>query len=145
GRLLALSTRDHVNQLIMVRGRDEFGKQKVFSLPLSSDGDPAEKHALDPEYRGRTLFAPEVGYWKLSGLLAAGAQIKATRLSGSFDFARYRAQDQDKSVIPLFAINPKGYAIPFTLDQELEPEAGWTVIGLHAGTDAAERAGAGDP
>jgi len=144
GRLLALSTRDHVNQLIMVRGRDEFGKQKVFSLPLSSDGDPAEKHALDPEYRGRTLFAPGVGYWKLSGLLGAGAQIKATRLSESFDFAQYRAQDRDKSVIPLFAINPKGYAIPFTLDQELEPEAGWTVIGLHAGTDAAEQAGAGD-
>lgn len=136
GRLLALGTRDHVNQLIMVRGRDEFGKHKVFSLPLSQDGDPAGKHAVEPEYRGRTLFAPGLGYWKLSSLLAAGAQIKATRLSESFGFAQYLGQEPARSVIPLFAVNPKGYAIPFTLDQDLQPAAGWVVIGLHGGTEA---------
>ncbi|MFT0531958.1 cation:proton antiporter [Castellaniella hirudinis] len=136
GRLLALGTRDHVNQLIMVRGRDDFGKQKVFSLPLSQDGDPAEKHALKPEYRGRTLFAPGIGYWKLSNLLMAGAQIKATRLSETFDFSQYQAlQDDSRDVIPLFALNPKGYAIPFTLDQDVQPQSGWTVIGLHVGND----------
>ncbi|WP_323018885.1 sodium:proton antiporter [Castellaniella sp.] len=142
GRLLALGTRDHINQLIMVRGRDEFGKHKVFSLPLSSDGAPAEKHELDPEYRGRTLFADGVGYWKLSSLLVAGAQVKATKLSDAFDFAQYRRQDADRAVIPLFAVNPKGYAIPFTLDQDLQPASGWTVLGLHidakAGTPDAQ-------
>lgn len=132
GRLLALGTRDHVNQLIMVRGRDDFGKNKVFSLPLSQDGDVAEKHALDPEYRGRTLFAAGMGYWTLSALLMAGAQIKATRLSESFDFAQYRSGESGRSVIPLFAVTPKGYAMPFTLDQELSPETGWTIIGLHS-------------
>ena len=34
-------------------------------------------------------------------------------------------------MFPLFALNPKGYALPFTQDQALRPEAGWTVIGLH--------------
>ncbi|MGB6241359.1 MAG: sodium:proton antiporter [Castellaniella sp.] len=136
GRLLALGTRDQANQLVMVRGRDEFGKQKVFSLPLSQDGDPSERHAVDPEYRGRTLFAPGMGYWKLSGLLAAGARIRATQLSESFGFQRYREQDPGAITVPLFAVNPKGYAIPFTLDQDLEPEAGWTIIGLHADAGA---------
>ncbi|WP_322995891.1 sodium:proton antiporter [Castellaniella sp.] len=136
GRLLALSTRDDVNQLIMVRGRDEFGKNKVFSLPLSHDGDPAEKHALRPEYRGRTLFAPGLGYWKLSNLLMTGAQIKATRLSETFDFSQYQALNiPERDVVPLFAINPKGYAIPFTLDQDVQPQSGWMVIGLHVGVD----------
>ncbi|MGB6154894.1 cation:proton antiporter [Castellaniella sp.] len=143
GRLLALGTRDHVNQLIMVRGRDEFGKQKVFSLPLSQDDDPSQRHAVDPEYRGRTLFAPGVGYWKLSALLMAGAQIKATRLSENFTFQQYKRQDRNRQVIPLFALNPKGYAIPFTLDQDLQPEAGWTVIGLHAANS--ESVAAEDP
>lgn len=139
GHLLALGTRDYVNQLIAMRSRDDFGKNNVFSLPRSQGADPAEKHALNPEYRGRTLFAPGLGYWKLSAMLAAGAQIKGTRLSPSFDFAQYCNGRPEKSVIPLFAINPKGRAIPFTLDTELQPEAGWVVIGLHQNQD--EQAG----
>jgi hypothetical protein len=91
---------------------------------------------VDPEYRGRTLFGHGLGYWKLSSLLAAGAQIKATRLSESFGFAQYLSQEPGRSVIPLFAVNPKGYAIPFTSDQDLQPAAGWVVIGLHGGDEA---------
>ncbi|WP_066458745.1 cation:proton antiporter [Castellaniella caeni] len=140
GRLLALGTRDHVNQLIMVRGRDEFGKNKVFSLPRSRDGDAAEKHAVDPEYRGRTLFAVGLGYWALSSLLMAGAQVKTTKLSETFTFAQYQQAQPGHAVYPLFAINPKGYAMPFTLDQDLQPQPGWTVIGLHVESAQAQPA-----
>src|SRR5690606_25223984 len=101
------------------------------SLPRSQDAGQSEKHLLDAAYRGRTLFAPDLGYWKLSALLAAGARVKATRLSDSFGFAQYLAARPDHPVIPLFALNPKGYALPFTPDEELPPGAGWTVIGLH--------------
>ncbi len=139
GRLLALGMRDHVNQLVMVRGRDEYGKNRVFSLPGSQDEEVAEKHAVDPEYRGRTLFAQGLGYWKLSALLAEGAQIKATRLSEAFDFKQYCNGDADRRVVPLFALTPKGYALPFTLDRERQPEAGWTVIGLHLAAEARSR------
>ncbi len=139
GRLLALGMRDHVNQLVMVRGRDEYGKNRVFSLPGSQDEEVAEKHAVDPEYRGRTLFAQGLGYWKLSALLAEGAQIKATRLSEAFDFKQYCNGDADRRVVPLFALTPKGYALPFTLDRERQPEAGWTVIGLHLAGEARSR------
>lgn len=131
GRLLALGVRDDVNQLITARARDDFGKRKIFSLPRSRDAGQSEKHLLDAAYRGRTLFAPDLGYWKLSALLAAGARVKATRLSDSFDFAQYLAARPDRPAIPLFALNPKGYAQPFTLDQELQPAAGWTILGLH--------------
>jgi hypothetical protein len=63
--------------------------------------------------------------------LLEGAQVKATRLSGAFDFDQYCGQEPPRTVFPLFALNPKGYALPFTQDQALRPEAGWTVIGLH--------------
>lgn len=131
GRLLALGARDDANQVITARARDEFGKRKVFSLPRSRDAGQAEKHLLDAAYRGRTLFAPDLGYWNLSARLAAGARVKATRLSDSFDFAQFLAARPNHAVIPLFALNPKGYAQPFTLDQELQPAAGWIIIGLH--------------
>ncbi|HEX7387184.1 MAG TPA: sodium:proton antiporter [Castellaniella sp.] len=141
GRLLALGARDHLNQLIMVRGRDEYGKHHVFSLPRSELDGPSEKHALDPEYRGRTLFAPGLGYWRLSTLLMEGAQIKATRLSEAFSFEQYCGRGVPRTVFPLFAVSPKGYAVPFTLDQDLQPEAAWTVIGLHAVVPAAAMPG----
>lgn len=128
GRLLALGVLDDANQLLMVRGRDEFGKKKVFSLPRTHDGDAAEKHSLDPVYRGRTLFVPGLGYWRLSSLIAAGAQIKATKITGNFSFDNYQ---NGNSLEPLFAINPKGYAIPFTQDMDIKPVTGWTIIGLH--------------
>jgi len=140
GRLLALGARDHLNQLIVVRGRDEYGKHRVFSLPRSDLDGAAEKHTLDPEYRGRTLFAPGLGYWKLSTLLMEGAQLKATRLSDAFSFEQYCVQDAPRAVFPLFAITPKGYALPFTQDQALQPEAGWTIIGLHAVASATSSA-----
>jgi hypothetical protein len=138
GRLLALGARDSLNQLIMLRGRDEFGKNRVFSLPNSQMEAKAEKHGLDPEYRVRTLFAPGLGYWKLSSLLAAGAQVKATRLSENFNFDQYRQSGgghPEDAVVPLFALTPKGYALPFTLDRALQPEPGWVVIGLHPGVE----------
>lgn len=130
GRLLALGALDETNQLIMVRGRDEFGKANVFSLPRSRDDDEAEKHALDPVLRGRTLFSEGLGYWKLSTLLSGGAQVRTSTLSETFDFERY-LQNGSGSVIALFAINPKGYAVPFSLDHQPKPQAGWSVIGLH--------------
>jgi hypothetical protein len=64
-------------------------------------------------------------------LLLEGAQLKATRLTDSFDFDQYCGQGSPRTVFPLFALNPKGYALPFTQEQPLRPEAGWTVIGLH--------------
>ncbi|MFA7438140.1 cation:proton antiporter [Castellaniella sp.] len=130
GRLLALGASNHGNQLIAARGRDEYGKKRVFSLPDSRGPDLADKHVLTPEYRGRTLFAPDLGYWTLMAHLAAGAQIKATRLSEAFDFEQYCKGSETGAIRPLFAIDPKGYVRPFTLDQALQPGAGWVIIGL---------------
>src|SRR5690625_169583 len=133
GRLLALGARDHVNQLIMLRARDEYGKNKVFSLPRSQMDDMQDKHAPAPALRGRTLFGEGLGYWRLSNLLHSGAEIKATTLTGSFGFKDYLSTKNNRTY-PLFAITPKGYARPFTLDRKLNPEAGWTMIVLHINT-----------
>ncbi len=138
GRLLALGTRDHINQLITLRGRDEFGKNEVFSLPRTTTSDTEEKHAPAPKLRGRTLFAPGLGYWKLQNLLLGGAQIRTTKLTGSFRFKDYRQSDPEH-LVPLFAVTPKGYARPFTLDTRLQPEPGWTIISLDTrGKDSAD-------
>ena len=130
GRVLALGVSDDLNQLMTARACEEFGKHRVFSLPRSQGADASEKHQLSAAYRGRSLFSPELSYWKLSAQLAAGARIKATRLSDNFDFQQYLAARPDSPSIPLFALDTKGYAHPFTQDQTLQPAAGWTIIGL---------------
>ncbi len=104
---------------------------KSSACPDHREVGEAEKHLLDAAYRGRTLFARDLGNWKLSARLAAGARVKATRLSDSFDFTQYLAARPGHPVVPLFKLSPKGYAQPFTLDQALQPAAGWIVIGLH--------------
>ncbi|NYT78208.1 sodium:proton antiporter [Alcaligenaceae bacterium] len=138
GRLLALGAWDHFNELVTLRYRDEFGKNKVFSLPqanLTNDPEnngkpsPKEKHSASPQYRGRALFAADLGYWKLSTILSQGGAIHATTLTDTYTFETY-LETQGNGLTPLFGINPKGYARPFTLDRELEPESGWTIVSL---------------
>ena len=131
GRVLALDMRDDLNQLMTARACEEFGRRRVFSLPRSREVEQSEKHVLAAAYRGRPLFSPELGYWTLAGLLESGARIKATRLSDSFDFDHYLSARPGHPPVPLFALDPKGRAQPFTQDQILQPAAGWTVIGLH--------------
>lgn len=134
GRMLALGSWDQVNELVTSYFRDEFGKTRVYALTDSTSGEGSikngpDKHHAAAEHRGRSLFDNDAGYWTLSGLLARGGVIRATTLSDAYDFEQY-LERAGEGIIPLFAINPKGYAKPFTVDSELKPEAGWTVLSL---------------
>jgi len=127
GRVLALGASDHFNDLVTARYRDEFGKNAVYGLPVA-DNVP-DKHQIAVAHRSSDLFTPDMSYWALSRLLGQGGAIHATTLSDAFSFDQYM-QSYNGQLIPLFAINPKGYAEPFTVNDELTPEAGWTVLSL---------------
>jgi NhaP-type Na+/H+ or K+/H+ antiporter len=134
GRMLALGAWDHVNELVAAHFRDEFGKNKVYALPdahaaESSANGNESKHRTASQHRAQALFEAGAGYWTLSDLLANGGVIRATTLSETFDFDQYR-QKYGAGIIPMFAIDPKGYARPFTVEGELAPEEGWTVLSL---------------
>ena len=129
GRVLALTAGDNFNELVTTRYRDELGKSKVFTLPDARRAEASEKHQVRADQGRRGLFGPQATYWKLSGLLSAGGAVRSTALSDTFSFEQY-LQSNDGRLIPLFAIDPDGYAEPFTIDGKLEPKAGWTILSL---------------
>ncbi len=143
GRMLALGSWDQASELVTTHFADEFGKNKVYALADShsrnelADNVP-DKHRAAGEHRGRTLFGPDAGYWTLSSLLARGGTLRATTLSDNYDFEQYR-QSAGDGLIPLFAITPKGYARPFTIDNDLAPDDGWTVLSLFSPEAEARR------
>lgn len=129
GRVLALGAGDHFNELITTRYSDEFGRSKVFSLPSTHDNQDATQHRASVIRAGSKLFTSDLGYWKLSSLLAQGGAIHRTTLTETYDYRQYTNKHKGLA-IPLFAINPKGYAQPFTPDNQLIPSAGWAVLSL---------------
>lgn len=138
GRVLALGAGDHFNELVTTRYRDEFGRNKVYSLPTAQDDEEESKNRTAVIRSGRKLFTPDIGYWKLSSMLAAGGAIHATTLSETFNYDQY-VKSHKGLAIPLFSINPKGYAKPCTPDQELKPDPGWTVLSLFPAEAEKER------
>ncbi len=139
GRVLALTAGDNYNELVTSRYRDELGRSKVFTLPDARRADASEKHQVSAGSDKRKLFGPDATYWELSGLLSAGGAVRGTALSDAFDFECYRQSNQEKA-IPLFAINPAGYAEPFTVEGGPEPKAGWTILSLFSPDAQQEKA-----
>lgn len=129
GRVLALGAGDHFNELVTTRYSDEFGRSKVFSLPSTYDNQDATQHRAAVIRAGSKLFTSDLGYWKLSSLLAQGGAIHRTTLTEAYCYRQYINKHKGLA-IPLFAINPKGYAQPFTPDSQLIPSAGWAVLSL---------------
>lgn len=130
GRVLALGAGVHFNELVAARYRDEFGKNSAYNLPNTGDAaDTTSKHQISTPHHGRTLFSKSMNYWQLASLQQQGAAIHTATLSNSFSFEQY-LESHGNGVIPLFAINPKGYAEPFTVEHPPVPEAGWSILSL---------------
>ena len=129
GRLLAMSRRPAFNALACLRYRSEFGAGHVYSLLTPEEKRATEKSAIGGQYSSIRLFGEDITLAKLASLLSQGAELRATHLTESFDFAAYREKYQNR-VIPLFALTPKGYLRVFTLGADLKPQPEWNIIGL---------------
>ncbi len=129
GNLIRLSGRTKQDALTILHYRSEFGERHVYALPTSAAGQQQEKHRVAGRLRGRRLFGEEVTYNQMLGLIQKGWQWRSTGLTETFGFAEYMAQYQDKGVL-LFAVDTSGRLRLVTDDEDLQPEAGWQVIGL---------------
>lgn len=120
GHLLALTTSDEVNALAVERLRSTFGRSNTWQLP-SVDADHQE---------GRMLGWPDVTTFERR--LAAGARVRATRITDQFSWDDYRGRNPGAT--PLALIRSGQLLLP-SEDQMMTPSAGDVLIAL-----AAERA-----
>ncbi|GAA5118555.1 cation:proton antiporter [Alloalcanivorax gelatiniphagus] len=127
GKLLGLSPRRELNTMATMRYRLEFGEANVYSLPWVSEKE--DKHEVAAHHRGATLFSSEASYARLASLISQGAEIRRTRITDEFSFEAY-LKVEDRQVMPLFAIDTRDRVQVFTAEQQPEPKAGWSVIGL---------------
>ncbi len=128
GRLLALTSNDDVNSLSALHFGDIFGGEDVFQLPPEhlSEDDPREVTSW--RLRGKFVFHPDANYWNLTARFDAGADIKTTNLTETFDFQRFMELYDD--AIPLFTLDADGRLEIFTVDDPPQPGPGQMLIAI---------------
>ena len=139
GRLLALSPSAQLNALACLRYASEFGRGRVYALDTSREQSArsARNVAQQPGYR---LFGDQVTYGQLASMVAKGAEMRRTRLTESFGFEDYLA-DNAAELVPLFAVSPEGRLRMFLPDRKPEPEAGWSILALGPAREVAKQPG----
>jgi hypothetical protein len=126
GRLLALSSVQEENAIAAMRYRAEFGVGNLYSLQIATEKEGNRK--VGKPRVGQIAFGEEVSFTQLSGMVSDGAEVRSTRLTDEFGFDEYCKKYF--SVVPLFAINPRGKLSVYTVDSDIKLAAGWTVISL---------------
>lgn len=135
GRLLAMSGRANFDALAIMRFRREFEPNHLYQLLTSREQRADNKHNIADKHRGQPLFGEDVTHALLAGWIRAGAELRTTSLTESFDFDTYLDEYRDRC-IPLFTVDEKNVLHAFTSAHTLEPQPGWAVMGLIAPEDA---------
>lgn len=128
GRLLALAVSDEANALAVARCAEFFGRNEVYQLSPDLKGE-SEPRLAPHHWRGRLLFNPGLTYKVLAAHVAAGAVVKAIKLTESFDYPALLAYYGD-GFIPLLVIEQNATLRVITTDTPLAPRPGQTLVCL---------------
>lgn len=131
GKLLALTGNDEVNSLTALHFGRIFGSTNIYQLPPEGRGSGDE--SLSRTLRGRLAFQPATPYWDLTARFDAGAEIKTTNLTDTFDLERF--QELYRDPILLFVIGGDGGLSVFTGKDPPRPGPGDRLIALVESTE----------
>jgi NhaP-type Na+/H+ or K+/H+ antiporter len=129
GRLLALYPHESLNIAAIMHYRLEFGTENIFYLPTRPAGHVPANLQVTARRRGRTLFGPDITYATLASTLNQNGRITTVKLTAEFTFADFLAR-YDSGAVPLFAIDPRDRIHLFTLEAQVTPGPGWTLVSL---------------
>ncbi len=132
GNLLAMTPQKELNALASQRYSSEFGANKVYSLSSEADKDKSgteQESRTTVKQHYKVLFDNDVSFSKLASLISQNAKVKKTNISETFTYDDYK-QQYGKRAIPLYASNAKRQLRFFTGEENLIPEAGWTITSL---------------
>lgn len=140
GHLLAITPDKHFNAVAAMHFESDFGSRNVFRLNGRRHNSGLEKHSASQAHNGAALFGEDISYKKLASLINQGGEIKHTKLSDNFTLEDYYAQYKSSQLIPMFAVDPKGYIYTYTVNDEFVVKAGWTIVSLIKEVKAQEEA-----
>jgi NhaP-type Na+/H+ or K+/H+ antiporter len=129
GGVLVMSPYRQLNPLVTYHYEYNLGKGTVLGLS-NNEQQQRPSHQVSESYAKKLgLFAKDVTYAKLAGLVAKGAAIKNTRLSDSFSEADYDKQYNGR-VVRLGAISPGGKVSLYNTGTTIKLAKGWRIISL---------------
>lgn len=134
GRLFALTGNDEVNALACLHHLELFGRGEVYQvLPASRAGREDTPKAL----RGRYLFGQGASLAELEARVRAGAKIKRTPITDSFDVDAWRASYAERG-LALARITREQRLVPLPADEELKASPGEVILSLVEPGEGAE-------
>jgi hypothetical protein len=105
GYLVALSHRPGLNELACERFKYEFGRERVFTIPQSTESEH-EKHQISGEAGGRLLFDGKVTLSRLQQMVGEGYKTRTTEITDNYSYEDYC--QQNPSAIVIFVIRKDG-------------------------------------
>lgn len=129
GRMLALTPNDEANSLASVRFADVFGNRSVYQLAAESEGlNDAKKQSMR-DIHGQYLWADWMTFPNITDRFAAGANIRATKLTSEFGWKEYQAHWSARSN-PLFLLKPDGTVHVWAMKTPPTPQRDDTLLAL---------------
>ncbi|KPV96601.1 K(+)/H(+) antiporter NhaP [Pseudoalteromonas sp. P1-9] len=126
-KVLGLSPNRLYNALGIQHFAHLIGEDKVFSLKSSDVHAKANKDSATFLSR-QNLFAQDATFARLSGMIAKGGKVSATRIADAFTWEDYL--EVNKDAIPLFIWRQQKFIEPVQIGGEQKPEEGDSVIAL---------------
>jgi NhaP-type Na+/H+ or K+/H+ antiporter len=126
GRMLAMTSNDEVNSLAVLSFRELFDRSELYQLPPRVIRGV---EAVSRPLQGRLLFAQDLTHRAIADRFAAGAIIEKITLSEDFGFPAFKKAYGDQGP-PLFLITENRELFPFTLDVDLAPQPGQSILCL---------------
>jgi NhaP-type Na+/H+ or K+/H+ antiporter len=120
GYLLAASDNDAYNALVCTRFGNEFGRSRVFQIPMPA-ADQHETKGLISALRGQSAFPDSALYEEILRRYFQGWRFQKTRFTDSYSYENYRALVPDEPFASLI-VRPNGALKIGPLDVAPEPE-----------------------
>jgi NhaP-type Na+/H+ or K+/H+ antiporter len=124
--VLAATDNDAYNALVCTAMAPEIGRDRVFQLPMGAAGED-DPRGVAIGLRGMIAFAESAEYENLWRHHVDGWQFSRTRLTDSYTYSEFLG-DADSRALQVLLLKPDGGSLFLSPQQEVEPEAGDTLV-----------------
>jgi len=131
GRIIVLTPNEEINTHATLNFHEYFDNTDIFQLPVRNHSIEETKNGTEIglPIHGRHLFGEEVTYAALNTRFISGASIKTGKLTEDFTFEDFKSR-YGINAIPLCLVRTGGELHFFTVNDEVVPQAGETLIAL---------------
>ena len=131
GRIIVLTPNEEINTHATLNFHEYFDNTDIYQLPVRYHSGEENKNGQEATrpIHGRHLFGEEITYATLNTRFISGASIKTGKLTEDFTFDDFKSR-YGINAIPLCLVRKSGELHFFTLDDDIVPEAGETLIAL---------------